>query len=240
MARETFRPMTADEQKFIRHFCRLGATEDRTEEAERLARLKRGAGAKMLKLRHVAEEISRRKAMLESEQAVLDARDLNRRELEEEKRQTITLDRVESKLYKLLELDPEKYGALVHQVIQTCLVYTGTIRNGNMMRTIPADPTLEANRTSATESSFYRSIFQPLRAGETPTDSSGLTGVSDRLDGASPIYPDQPPPSLNPDTPRAPLPPLRRPAEASNEVEKSVVAPKRTGKPATSLDIEIT
>jgi hypothetical protein len=216
MPRESFKSLSAQEQKLIFHFLREGGVEERIEIVERKARIPRGQGLKIIRRRHVAEEIARRKAQVELEQSKLIARDQNRAAEDEDKRQSVTLDKIERKLDKLLELDPEKHGSLVLSAIQTGLVYTGTIRNGRMERTAP--PIAPAGTEAAGEvTSFYDSVFDRMRAAQ------GEIAPAPVMPGASTPEPIAPPP--------APIRPAQPPRPA---------AAPHTTKPPQKMGVTIT
>ena len=163
MPREVFKSLTAQEQKFIFHFLREGAVEEHIYIVEKKARIPRGDGIKLLRRKHVALEIERRKAQVELEQAKVIARDQNRIAEEEDRRQSVTLDKIEKKLDELIALDPKTHGALVLSAIQTGLVYTGTIRTGRMERLLPPQTPPDGNLPQG-GNGFYESVFDRMRA----------------------------------------------------------------------------
>jgi hypothetical protein len=62
------RPLTTDEQRFIRSYVKVGAVEEKIELAERRARLKAGAGKRMLGRAHVLAEVHLRMEPVRTEQ----------------------------------------------------------------------------------------------------------------------------------------------------------------------------
>lgn len=173
MPREVFRSLTAQEQKFIFHFLREGGVEENIWIVEKKARLPKGTGQQLYKRKHVQAEIERRKAQVELEQAKLIARDQNRAADEREKRQAITLDKIERKLDEFFSLNIKEHGALVHSVLQTALVYSGVIKSGRMERTAPVDAGNKEKEATA-GGGYYDSVFDALRAAQEKVEPAPL------------------------------------------------------------------
>ena len=224
--KDAFKPTTLDEQRFIFHFLRESVSSENEAEqirwAERKSRIKQGMGEKFLKRPHVQQEIQRRRAQVELEQARLIARDQAKLAAEDDKRKTVTLDKLEAALDGVVNLDPEKHGGTVLEAIRLGLVYTGTINDGNRKRVVPADPTTPEN-SPAGEGGFYQSIFHGMRQGEVPAD-------------AMPLMPEEAPAALMPDQP-APKPPVLRVNQPASPVPPSAGNPKSK---KSSLEIKIT
>jgi hypothetical protein len=224
--KDAFKGLTLDEQRFVFHFLRESVSSENENEqirwAERKSRIVQGMGEKFLKREHVQQEIQRRRAQVELEQARLIARDQAKLAAEEDKRKTVTLDKLEAALDGVVNLDPEKHGGTVLEAIRLGLVYTGTINDGNRKRVVPADPTTQEN-SPAGEGGFYQSIFHGMRQGEVPAD-------------AMPLMPEETPAALMPDQP-APRPPVLR------VNEPPAPAPPSAGNPKSKkslLEIRIT
>jgi hypothetical protein len=207
------RVLTADEQRFIRHYARQGFVPEGISTAERMARIKRGEGNTILKRAHVQEEIARRKLLLEMEQAKLDAQDLNRKEDAIETLVRITMEEAEHELRKLVKLDAAAFGPIKLKAIQTALVYTGAIRQGSTERLAPIDQSASGT-LGGREDSFYTATFDRIRASEAA-----------QLEAVAEILPAEPePPSKPQAAPAAEEPPPpppedpRKAAKARREV----------------------
>lgn len=155
------RILTADEQRFIRHYARGGFNKDAIQTAERMARIKRGEGDKYLRRAHVQEEICRRKMLLETAQATIDAQDINRRETDIEQLFRITAEEAESELRKLIKLDAATHGSIKLDAIKTALVYIGAIEQGTTRRVLP--PTNPNHDAGGQGGGFYTSLFDRMR-----------------------------------------------------------------------------
>lgn len=204
MPRDPFKPLLEDEQRFVFHYLREGAVPEKAHVAERKARLPKGAGAQMLKRRHVTAEIERRKALVEFEEHKQIARDKAKIAAEEDARHSVTLDKLEKALDGVVSLDPKEHGSVVLEGIRLGLVYTGTIRNGNMVRLVVEDPnkTKDTPEDQNPSNAFYRSIFSAMPQGAIP-------------DEAHPLLPDTKPAALDPLAPMPPPPVLKVQPEAA-------------------------
>lgn len=208
MPRDVCKPLNPEEQRFTFHFAREGFHEERMSVVERKARLKKGAGAFILRRQHVQRDLAQKKAMVDLEQARLIARDQNRAAEKEDARQQVTLDKLEKKLDELLALDPETHGALVHEVIKTGLVYAGVVRAGRLERVPPIRRGEDEAQGQA--ESIYRSVFAGLRQDH----PAGAEAVE-----AAPLMPEDPAVSVPPAEP-LPKPPLPRPPKPPVHAEK--------------------
>lgn len=180
MPRDPFLPLTRDEQKFVFHYLREGAVPEVAYIAERKCRLKKGTGALMLKRKHVALEIQRRKASVELEENLLIARDKAKLAEERDAADKVTMEKIERALDGVLKLNPETHGSVVLSAVSLGLVYQGTIRTGRAERVIPIDPT-KSGKADAELPGFYSSIFAEMQA----TEQQKADAV-----GAAPLMPD--------------------------------------------------
>jgi hypothetical protein len=146
MPRNADRPLSADEQRFVRHYVR----ERDPEKAAKKARLKMDQGMQFYKRAHVREEIDRRLRLIELEQAKLDAQDIDRR-IE------LTDDFLNEHLRATIELDATKHGNIKLKALSLGYVLRSRIRQGNTEALIrPAD-------TANTTVNFYQSVFERMR-----------------------------------------------------------------------------
>jgi hypothetical protein len=226
--KDAFKGLTLDEQRFVFHFLRESVSSENENEqirwAERKSRIAQGMGEKFLKREHVQQEIQRRRAQVELEQARLIARDQAKLAAEEDKRKTVTLDKLEAALDGVVNLNPEKHGSTVLAAIQLGLVYTGTIRNGKQARVTPAETTSENSSDGSDD--IYKSVFSKMREENEPSPATY----------AQPIFPEESPAALMPDQP-APRPPVLR------VNQPAAPAPPLAGNPKSkknSLEIKIT
>lgn len=198
MPRDPFKPLLEDEQRFVFHYLRLGAVPEKAYLAEKKARLPKGTGDKMLKRRHVIDEIDRRKALVEFEEHKIIARDKAKLAAEEDARHSVTLDKLEKALDGVISLDAKEHGSVVLEGIRLGLVYTGTIRNGNMVRLVVEDPnkTKDTPEDQNPANAFYRSIFSSMAQSDIPAE-------------AHPLLPDVKPATLDPTAPLPPPPVLK-------------------------------
>lgn len=215
-ADDGFKVLSAVEQKFIRHYIRAGATEDRIAEAERKARINKGQGADMLRRKYkgrfyVQDEIERRKAMVEIEQAKIDARDISRVIQEDDQRERVTLKALEKALASIVGLEPKEHGHLVMEAIKLGLVYTGTIRDGRRERTVPAEASTGADEEENAKPGFYQSIFDAMRKDAAP-DQEAVQEPRDLMPATVEVH--APPPKIKL---QAPAP---KPAPASTPAAK--------------------
>lgn len=141
MPRNPERPLSAEEQRFIRHYVR----ERDIEKAERKSRLRAGEGMKLYRRAQVRADIERRLEEIEREQARVDALDLERRRE--------TLDQLlDPELVKTIKLDAEKHGAIKLKALALGLVVSGRIRQGNT-------EALNRAQSSTSGVSVYESVF---------------------------------------------------------------------------------
>jgi len=164
-------PLTVHEQRFVIHYIREGAAPEVAYIAERKARLKKGEGEKMLRRRHVQEEIHRRKILVEYEENRLIAKDNVATVQRDDERDLVTLHKIESALDKVIALDAEKHGTTVLKAIELGLIYTGSIRDGNKVKLSTIDPLGTDKNTKPDdgemkprEDGFYTSIFANMKA----------------------------------------------------------------------------
>ena len=219
MPRDVFKELSRDEQRFVFHYLREGATQEAIPMAERKCRLAKGLGKAMLTRRHVQEEIARRKALVEFEEHKQIARDKARlaeeedkRIKEEEARRQVTQKKLEEALAGLVELDPKLHGAIVLQGIKLGFVYTGTIRDGRIVRMATEEPTKPQEDTEDQNPAnlFYRSIFANKLQAEIQTEASPIlpTDKPAFLDPSATLPPPPllkiPPPSPAPEKPAKP------------------------------------
>lgn len=173
MPRDPFLPLTRQEQRFVIHYLREGATPEVLEIAERKARLKKGDGKAMLRRKHVVDEIRRRQILVEYEENRLIAKDKIAVAQRDDERDLVTLHKIESALDKVIALDAKDHGQVVLKAIELGLIYTGSIRDGNKVKIQTVDPLgLDKPKDEPTdqptkEDGFYRSIFANLKEGTT-------------------------------------------------------------------------
>ena len=125
--------LTALESTLLRHYVREGATEDRLGRAARRAHITEKYALTLLKRPHVQVELAQRKLILYSEQAKIDAADINRSVEETDVLCRDTERRAMHRLNALIETDPKdlKAAHTIHmEVLKLALVVAGTIRSG--------------------------------------------------------------------------------------------------------------
>lgn len=236
MPRDRFTPLTGDEQKFVFHICREGGAPEKAAVAERRARLKKGAGAQMLKRRHVAEEIARRMGAITFEENRLIAKGNVRAAEEEAERDKVTLSTAERALAGVINLPPKEHASAVLEAVRLAMVYTGTIKDGNRER-IGSLKNADGSDPVKPNDGVYRSIFDSMREGDAyvlPNDAE-----------PAPLIPGDMPPDLpSIGAQAAPAAPAR-PAEAAlpspppPAPARPAPAPKPVKSGKTSIDIEI-
>jgi hypothetical protein len=136
------RCLTSEEQRLVRHYIREGGTEDKLARAARKTKITLEKAQTLLKRIHVAEELARRRHLLEYEQAKLDAADLNRRESEEDKRIDLTEKLIFEEMRDLIRTPAKKLGdghKAKSELLRLAAVFTGTIRDGRLERLLPPD-----------------------------------------------------------------------------------------------------
>lgn len=192
--------LTKDEGRFLKHYVKLGGVAEMTAEAERLARLKAGTGAKMLRLKRVAEAVEKQMAPVRLEQerqrmvadAVAEVTAKMAAETAELKQQLANATQmppltvadggvvIEQELMRLVRLCPEKHGRVKLASIQTALVVSGMIEQGNTKRTLPPENPLAAT------AGVYTALFerQRLAAGPAGSEVPAAAGASAPSEGA--------------------------------------------------------
>ncbi len=190
------RTLTGQEQLLIRYYVREGGTADRIPRAARKLKITPERATAILRRTHVQEEVARRLAMLQFEQARLDARDIQRREHEDDENIRVTEAKVFRQLNQLIEADPTHLTSghkLKAEFLRLALVVTGTIKDGNIERLIP--PEGQAGRHGP---NIYSSMF-------------GIQPEHEPAADVAELYPDEPtPPEDRPapaNQPEAPAPP---------------------------------
>ena len=103
--------LTALESTLLRHYVREGATEDRLGRAARRAHITEKYALTLLKRPHVQVELAQRKLILYSEQAKIDAADINRSVEETDVLCRDTERRAMHRLNALIETDPKDLKA---------------------------------------------------------------------------------------------------------------------------------
>lgn len=151
--------LPADEERFVRCYIKEGGVEEKLPEAEKRARLKKGAGAQLLKKKRVADEVRVRMEPVRLEQMkqqmLADAveqvtADLKAKADAAEKTLKEVLDvplipvmgnetRIDHELMRLVQLCPEKYGGIKLAAIKTAYVVAGLMEQGTTRRVIPAE-----------------------------------------------------------------------------------------------------
>lgn len=176
MPRNADRPLSADEQRFIRHYVR----ERDPEKAAKKARLRPEQGMQFYKRAHVREDIDRRLRVIELEQAKIDAADIQRKV-------DLTDDFLNEHLRKTIELDPTKYGAIKLKALGLGYVLRSRIRQGN------TEALIRPQDTADVKENFYQSTFERMRNSAGNGDSgapSSTAPPSLPSDGATPAAPD--------------------------------------------------
>ena len=180
--------LTSQEATLLRHYVRLGATEDRVGMAARRSKITEKYALTLLKRPHVQAELAKLKLILYREQARLDAADISRREVEEDVMCRETERRAMRRLNELLDLEPGNLKAAhtIHmEVLKLALVVAGTIRTGRAgtERLAPPDGGGLGGAASTTVpgSFFERGMVSaadaaPLFGGEQVSDQGGSQG----------------------------------------------------------------
>ena len=181
--KDVFKVLTPYEQRFIFHYLResvsAGSESEQIRWAERKCKLAVGTGQTFLKRPHVQQELARRKAQVELEQARLIARDEAKLAEEADRRKTVTLDKLEAALDGVVSLDPKTHGSTVLAAIQLGLIYTGTIRNGKQERVSPTETPDEKAGDGGDD--IYKSVFAKMREENEPPHATY----------AQPIFPEE-------------------------------------------------
>jgi len=221
MPRDPFLPLNRQEQRFVIHYLREGATPEVAHIAERKARLKKGEGANLLRRKHIQEEIHRRKVLVEFEENRLIAKDSIEKAAAIDERDKVTLHKIESALDKVIALDPEKHGQTVLKGIELGLIYTGSIRDGNKVKLQVVDPLGQEKEKpddgemKPREEGFYASIFSAMK------DTGSGSGGTPAAVAPAELMPEEEP------VPAAPKPPAP-PAAKATAVAKPAAAAKKT------------
>ena len=152
--------LTALESTLLRHYVREGATEDRLGRAARRAHITEKYALTLLKRPHVQVELAQRKLILYSEQAKIDAADINRSVEETDVLCRDTERRAMHRLNALIETDPKdlKAAHTIHmEVLKLALVVAGTIRSGRngTERLAPPDGGGPGGQGSQVPGSFF-------------------------------------------------------------------------------------
>lgn len=223
-------PLTRDEQRFLIHYVREGATPEVVHIAERLARLKKGEGKKIAGRKHVQEEIHRRKVCVEYEENRLIAKDIVVQQQVDKERDMVTLHKIEVALDKVISLDAEKHGVIVLKAVELGLIHVGALRDGNRVKVRNDDPLGTDGKMPA----------PALETGEEPR----TIGFYESIFSASKNDPNQPaadaalePAPLMPEHARSAPPTI--PVVAAPKPKPAAPKPPAAKKPA-ALDIEIT
>lgn len=156
MPRNTDRPLTAKEQKFIRFYSKPGVRD--IEKAAQLAGMPGRDGKTLYKRPEVRGEIDRRLRLVELEQAKLDA-----------EAEVLSNDIIDKALAATMALDAKEFGSTKLAAIQLALVVKGRIetRNAKSVQTQSAP--------SAFRPSIYGSISAPTAAAALPVATTTTT-----------------------------------------------------------------
>lgn len=226
MPRDSFKPLTAQEQRFVIHFLREGAAEENLHNAARKARITEKEGKAILRRKHVQEEIHRRKVLVEFEENRLIARDNIGAAKQVDEAELVTLHKVEKALDGVLKLEAEKHGSTVLKAVELALIYTGTIRDGNKVKLQTVDPLgqdkskSDEGEQAPREVGFYSSIFADMKKDGNDGGAAPAAAVA-----AAPLMPDE----VEAAKP-APKPPVPAPA-------KPAKAPAPSKKPGPEIEI---
>lgn len=159
--RNTDRPLTAKEQKFIRYYCRPDCRD--IERAAQLAGYKAREGKVLYNRPEVRAEIDRRLRLVELEQARLDA-----------EAEILTDSLIDTALKEMIGLDAKAHGATKYNGIRLALVVRGRIETRNEKRTEAAGaksafgPTIYGSVGSINPAMMAPALPQ-LPAGQTTT-----------------------------------------------------------------------
>ncbi len=176
--------LTAEEDRFLRNYVELGATDDQIRAAEKKARLRAGTGKRLLKRKAVQESLDERTKIVmaerERQQMVgavvaqvtekLEAENSRLRdELSAAKRDLtgvmavprMRIDRevLDDRLMRLVVgLDVSRYPAVIHDAIKTAYVIEGLLEQGTTKRVVPPDLNAVQGTTG-----IYASVFDRMR-----------------------------------------------------------------------------
>jgi hypothetical protein len=174
--------LSSKEVLFVRQFARLGAADDKLALAARRARITERMAQAMLKKPAVQHELALYKQILRTEQAKLDAKDIDRRDMEEDRLLSETERIALRKLNGLIEVDPATLQAqhqIQIQVLKLALVVTGTIRDGKTERMAPPDAQGKDGSAQVPGSFFERGMVAAEEAAPLYGEEQGA-GVRDQ------------------------------------------------------------
>ena len=204
--------LTAEEQRLIGHFVKEGGAPEKLDRCERLARVKKGTGAKILKRAHVQEEIKRRLQPIHIEQErqklVADAVDEVMRRIADKAAEqeaqlnvltnlplmSVDVKKLEHELMRLVVgLDQEKHPQVKLAAIQAAFIVSGTLENGNIRRVMPPD-----KNDGAFGGSMYGDLYDKMHErrenGSNPNPPRQLEAEIEIHDLLPHVAPDLPPP----------------------------------------------
>ena len=223
MPRDPFKPLTPQEQATVFHYVREGCHEENLRIVERKAKLPKGKGLEIVRRKHVAQEIERRKAMVEMEQARLIARDQNRNAEAEDRRQRVTLDKLEKTLDRVLDLDPKTHSGAVLEGVRIGLVYAGIAKSGKLERVIPVKHPEGETQEGEVGDGMYRSVFASLAA-----DVPAAPEPAQLLPGEAGS---QQPPASSPPVAPLKVPAVQQPAASGQRPAEKPVQPVQAQQP---------
>ena len=177
MPYDFFPVLSVDDRRFITHYLREGGAPEIVHIAERKARLKAGAGKRILAKKSVQQVIQQRQMLVEFEENRLIAKDAIGLARQADERDRVTLHKIEQALDKVIALKAEDHGPIVLKGIELGLVYVGAIRDGNKVKVQTVDPLgtdkPDESEQAPREIGFYSSIFNGAPAGVAPAAAQG-------------------------------------------------------------------
>lgn len=186
--------LPADEERFVRCYIKEGGVEEKLPEAEKRARLKKGAGAQLLKKKRVADAVRERMEPVRLEQMkqkmLADAVEQVTADLkakadaaENKLAEVLNIPRIpvqgnelviEEELMRLVQLCPEKYGGIKLAAIKTAFVVAGLMEQGTTRRVAPA----EGKNEGSAGGGVYQNLFDRQRQLEAGGSVTNVTNVT--------------------------------------------------------------
>lgn len=232
--------LPAVEEKILRFYIKEGAVEEKVPVVAKRYRMTEPAVKKILKLKRVQEalrvrmepvrlEQERQKLVADAVAQVTAKAEADKAEAERKLNEVLNVPlipvqgnelRIDHELMRLVQLCPEKYGAIKLAAIKTAYVVAGLMEQGTTKRVIPADGKTEAS------GGVYQNLFDRQRQLE-----AGAEPVNAAVPPQPPIIEDQifdltPPKVQAPEPVALKIPP---PGEAIDPIRAAVR--KLTGQP---------
>lgn len=159
--------LTSAELFLVRQYAREGGTEDKLARAARRAKMTEQLARTLLKKPHVQHELALYTQILRQEQAKIDAKDIDRRDQEDDRLLSDLERKAIRKMGTLIEADPKTLmdqHRIQMQVLKLALVVTGTIRDGRTERLTPAEITPPQGMAQSPGSFFGRGMVSAEEA----------------------------------------------------------------------------